>query len=87
MCVKHTHIFLGCSAFTQLHPQGKMRFQEVKDQPRTACAHHSNGASETETSDQIMSEMTNADDYFKPPVGRKTEEKNVLSQVQSKSEM
>lgn len=71
LCAKHTSTFPGCSAFTQLHPWGKMRIKKVKDHLRTAHVHHTNTASKTEISGQIMNKMANADDYFKPPVGRK----------------
>lgn len=47
-----------------------MRFKKVKDH-LTAHMHHVNTASKTEISGQIMKEMANADDYFKPRVGRK----------------
>lgn len=73
MRVKHTSIFPGWSALTQLHPWGKMRFNDVKDHLRTAHDHHTNTAGKTEISDQIMNEITNADDYFKPSVRKKEE--------------
>jgi len=57
------------------HKKSKGQDEKVKDHLRTAHAHHTNTASKTEISGQIMNEMVNADDYFKPPVGREGEKK------------
>lgn len=59
-----------------------MRFKKVKDHLRAAHDHHTNTAGKTEINGQIMTEITDADDDFKPPVGRKGEvenRKNILS--------